>query len=128
MFFILKNSRISSLGGRRSPLLRVATVIALSLPAILQAQPQIAFIEHPVNYPSSPTGIASGPDGALWFTEAADKIGRITTAGVVTEYALPASASPLYPYRITAGPDGAMWFTERYGNRIGRITTSGMIG
>ena len=28
---------------------------------------------------------------------------------------------------ITAGPDGALWFTESYGNKIGRITTSGAI-
>src|SRR5579884_705890 len=34
--------------------------------------------------------IASGPDGALWFTEwCCDKIGRLTTAGNVTEYPLP---------------------------------------
>jgi len=28
---------------------------------------------------------------------------------------------------ITAGPDGNMWFAERYANRIGRITPSGVI-
>jgi streptogramin lyase len=32
---------------------------------------------------SGPNGITAGPDGALWFTEAAaNKIGRITTAGL----------------------------------------------
>jgi streptogramin lyase len=31
-----------------------------------------------------------GPDGALWFTERlADKIGRLTTAGLFTEFPLP---------------------------------------
>lgn len=31
--------------------------------------------------------ITAGPDGNLWFTEmVANKIGRITTAGVVTEF------------------------------------------
>ncbi|MFZ0667590.1 MAG: hypothetical protein WAM97_17710, partial [Acidimicrobiales bacterium] len=34
-----------------------------------------------------PLAIASGPDGALWFTNVKkNTIGRITTAGVVTDY------------------------------------------
>jgi CSLREA domain-containing protein len=75
---------------------------------------------------SSLSGITRGTDGALWFTEqSADRIGRITTAGVITEYALPSPGSS--PTGITAGPDGALWFTEQYGNRIGRITTTGTI-
>ena len=36
---------------------------------------------------SAPVWIAAGPDGALWFTNYAnDSIGRITTAGAVTNY------------------------------------------
>ena len=36
---------------------------------------------------SGPSGIAAGPDGALWFTNGANNsIGRITTAGAVTNY------------------------------------------
>ena len=54
-----------------------------------------------------------------------NKIGRITTAGVVTEYPVPTAGS--YPGSITAGPDGALWFTEGAGNKIGRITTAGVI-
>ena len=74
---------------------------------------------------SFPSGIASGPDGALWFTEyGGNKIGRITTAGSITEYPV----SPLaVPYSITAGSDGALWFTEYYANKIGRITTTGVV-
>jgi streptogramin lyase len=60
-----------------------------------------------------------GPDGALWFTEeGSDKIGRITAAGTVTEYAIPTASSA--PYGIAAGPDGAIWFTEYGTNKIGR--------
>ena len=33
-----------------------------------------------------PSAITTGPDGALWFTEAGGKIGRITTAGKITEF------------------------------------------
>jgi virginiamycin B lyase len=77
--------------------------------------------EFDVPTPSSdPSGITTGSDGALWFTElAANKIGRITTGGSFTEFVLPNSSSQ--PEEITSGPDGALWFTEFLGNRIGRI-------
>jgi virginiamycin B lyase len=72
-------------------------------------------------------GITSGPDGALWFTESG-KIGRITTAGVITEFALPTGIDPA---EITTGPDGALWFTSydeaaRF-NKVESITTGGVI-
>lgn len=74
---------------------------------------------------STPSGIAAGSDGALWFTEnSADRIGRITTSGTVTEFALAAGSAPL---NIALGADGAMWFTESTGNKIGRITPAGTI-
>jgi streptogramin lyase len=81
-----------------------------------------------------PLGITAGPDGNLWFTalgcstrigcasQTADQIGRVTTSGIVTEFALPNSAAPV---DITAGPDGNLWFTEATGNQIGRITPTG---
>jgi streptogramin lyase len=80
---------------------------------------------------SAPTGITAGPDGALWFVETGaniNKIGRITTAGAITEYPL-SNPNGFVPGStgsgITAGPDGALWFTEL--NKIGRITTTGAI-
>ena len=51
-----------------------------------------------------------------------NNFGRITTAGVVTEFAIP-TPSPK-PYGITAGPDGALWFTEYNGTKIGRLAAS----
>ena len=67
-----------------------------------------------------------GPDGALWFTETlANTIGRITTAGVITEYPMTTASSS--PFGITAGPDGALWFTEVGASKIGRITTAGVV-
>jgi len=70
-----------------------------------------------------PTEIATGPDGALWFTNAGsdpanNTIGRITTAGVVSSYGDPSISGP---DGITAGPDGGMWFTNARNNTIGRI-------
>jgi streptogramin lyase len=51
--------------------------------------------------------------------------GRITTAGVVSEFPIPTASSG--PDFITTGPDGALWFTEFGANQIGRITTAGAI-
>ena len=47
---------------------------------------------------SDPSAIAAGPDGNLWFTEPRSQlIGRITPAGVVTEFSIgPARRIPLY--------------------------------
>ncbi len=52
------------------------------------------------------------------------KIGRITTYGAVTEFALP---TPTSLEGIAAGPDGAMYFTEVGAQKIGRISTEGAI-
>ncbi len=84
-----------------------------------------------------PTAITAGPDGALWFTGIPGEIGRITTAGVVAEFALPAVPPPagskpgtastlVTATSITAGPDGAVWFTGIPGE-IGRISTTGVV-
>ena len=75
---------------------------------------------------STPEDIAKGPDGNMWFTErAANRISRITPAGVITEFAVPTGAS--MPAGITLGPDGNMWFVEIFTDKIGRITPSGVI-
>ena len=61
----------------------------------------------------------------LWFTNAANNsIGRISTAGVVTNFTDPTISQPA---SITLGPDGALWFTNAGNNSIGRITTSGVV-
>ncbi len=81
-----------------------------------------------------PDGITTGPDGNLWFAETgADRIGRMTPAGVLTEFPLPAvtvpagsTGPPPGPTKITVGPDGALWFTGIPGE-VGRITTAGVV-
>ncbi len=78
--------------------------------------------EFPLTNPAS-TGvvdIVQGPDGAMWFTdEGANEIGRITTAGSLTAFALPQPQSE--PVGITVGRDGAIWFTE-VASRLGRLS------
>ena len=39
-----------------------------------------------------------------------NKLGRITTAGVITEYSVPTGGSQ--PLGVALGPDGNIWFTE----------------
>jgi hypothetical protein len=49
---------------------------------------------------------------------------NISQEPTITEfYFFPNSA----PWEITAGPDRNLWFTEVIGNRIGRITPSGVM-
>ncbi len=78
---------------------------------------------------SNPNDIAVGSDGALWFTQTgSDQIGRITTAGDVTE---PGTSAMIgvgsAPAGITGGSDGALWFTQAGSGQIGRITTAGVV-
>ena len=74
-----------------------------------------------------PQGITTGPDGNLWFAETgADRIGRMTPSGELTEFSLPdtSEGTASGPTAIVAGPDGALWFVGQPGE-VGRITTSG---
>src|ERR1035438_10470399 len=110
----------------------LCTATATALPAIAPVQ-QIAVGGYAVptvnNYnPASygVEGITAGPDGALWYKGLrASKIGRITTAGAITEYPVPSPKSGGGPAGITVGPDGALWFSEP--DVIGRITTVGEV-
>src|SRR5262249_46370135 len=68
----------------------------------------------------NPFTIVSGSDGNLWFTETnANNIGRITTAGVITEF--PLSAPSTY---IAAEP-GAIWFTTAGLGKVDLTKTTG---
>ncbi len=67
--------------------------------------------------------ICSGPDGNLWFTEFdKNRIGRITTAGVITDFLIPTAVSG--PYGITAGPSADLWFTEFDASQLGKIAVA----
>ena len=72
-----------------------------------------------------PIDITAGPDGALWFSDAANNaIGRITTTGSINEFALAAPQSA--PEYITSGPGHTLWFSELnnngQGGKLGRLT------
>ncbi len=82
--------------------------------------------EHPLPVAAArPFAIATGADGALWFTSQLNVIWRLAADGRFSQYPVPTPDSQ--PGYIIAGPDGALWFTERRANKIGRITTDGRI-
>ncbi len=59
----------------------------------------------------APKGIAVGPEGDVWFTDPGDEsVGRVTPAGAVSEFPIPAPA-PASPGAIAAY-GGRLWFTE----------------
>jgi streptogramin lyase len=73
---------------------------------------------------SGPRGITSGNDGNLWFTESNNKIGEMSTAGVVlNQFTIPTTNSS--PEGITAGPGMSLSFTEFGANQIGIVTNTG---
>ena len=86
------------------------------------------------------TSIVTGPDGALWFTETftdanqnkSAAVGRITTAGVVSQYPIPTAGSA---DDIVRGPGDDLWFVEGRPDSIAyppagdlaRITPAGVV-
>jgi streptogramin lyase len=72
--------------------------------------------------------IVAGPDGNLWFTKfnPPGQIGRITTAGTMTQVTTFASGNV---EDIIVGPDGNLWYTKPFDTPsgvVGRITTAGV--
>ena len=100
---------------------RLAAVAALAFASPFAASQTIT--DFPViTAGSDPGGITVGSDGNLWFTEFfVGKIGRITTAGVVTEF--PAAG---LPQLIAPGADGNLWFTETSISKVVRMTPTGV--
>ena len=69
---------------------------------------------------ADPIGIVVGKDGALWFSETkANKVGRITVSGAITEYPVPSAASGVQG--IAVAPDGSIWLTEAQAGKIARL-------
>src|SRR5258708_22284130 len=88
----------------------------------------LTFTECQLPKGSRSIDITTGPDGAMWFTDGIGlRIGRITTAGEITEFPIPSGGSGSLPFSITAGPDGALWFTAELSGNITRLTTGGVI-
>jgi virginiamycin B lyase len=103
-----------------------AVVLVLALPAVGRAVTVRAF---PVPSPAADLRqVVAGPDGALWFTEqGAGSVGRITTAGQITEYPIPNNASGLADTGPTdiVSSGGGLWFLTDIGESTYRMATNG---
>ncbi len=116
------------IGGETASAIVTASVPAN--PAVTSAKgeliptPQVVDFRIPTSV-SYPHDITSGPDGALWFTEgAAGKVGRLTPAGVFSEYPAPGS-----PWAIASGADGNLYFSDvsMLDEAFEQITTAGVV-
>ena len=99
--------------------------VALVCWSFLAVRPAAAqeILDFPLSSAGIPADIASGPDGALWFT-VSNRIGRITTGGVMSDFVTGQVSNPA---GIVAGPDGALWFCNQGTSKIGRLTTTGTL-
>jgi virginiamycin B lyase len=108
------------------PQTSLRTVVFSSLIAMV-IFPSLAFgstdFVLPPGRATSPYSIVVGPDSNLWFAEVSgEKIGRITTGGVITEFPITGAQALT---GITSGPDGNLWFTDQLAGKVGHISTSG---
>ncbi|HEX4718799.1 MAG TPA: hypothetical protein VH300_09745 [Thermoleophilaceae bacterium] len=95
----------------------------LALPSAAQAAQSVS--EFPITTAdSAPSEVTAGADGQLWFTETSkNKIGRMSTGGVVTEWPTPSGSTA--PQGITLGSDDKVWFTEPAKNKVARVAPDG---
>src|ERR1700722_8088160 len=84
------------------------------------------WTEYTVGAGASTKGITKGPQaGTFWFSNYyTGKLGKITTAGAITEYPL---GEPEGAMGIVSGPDGNVWFANNIFSKIGKITTAGVV-
>ena len=92
----------------------------------VQELPLPTTTSNPMGMPnasSNPTAIVAGANGSAWFVEtSADKVGRVTPSGTITEVDLPGRDSVhANPEGLAIGADGAVWVTEVLTDRIARI-------
>ena len=84
----------------------------------------------PLASTSPAQSLVVGPDGNVWFTEAASMIGRLNQDGTVNEFTVPApQCCGAGLGRIIVGPDNNLWFegSTPYEGTIGTSTTDGTI-
>jgi virginiamycin B lyase len=73
----------------------------------------------------SPTVVAAGPDGAVWFTlDRSDVIGRAHTGAIER---ISTSGRNIEPLGLGVAPDWSAWFTDAVGGGVARVTPAGEI-
>jgi virginiamycin B lyase len=116
---------------RLSDALLVAAV-ALVVVSVAQAAPIGTLKQFRIGVANgNPKGITQGSDGNFWFTESHVEppqtdnhhVGRITTAGDITEFLV---CQFCFPNDIAQGSRGILYFTKSDPG-LGRITTDGTV-
>src|SRR4051794_14674232 len=99
---------------RRKMALVAAVATLAAVLSVLAAQPAPALPGDVTSYADGlgVFGIAAGPDGNLWITDAntfsTPSVDRMTPSGDVTRFSTGTGSNPR---GITSGPDGKLWFT-----------------
>lgn len=97
-------------------------IVAISSPGT----PVGTVFEEPIDASLFATRIIAPSDGNLWFTE--DKspgaLGKMTTAGMLTNYATPSSHAATV---ASVGTDNSIWFWEPNVATLGKSDLSGMM-
>ncbi len=68
-----------------------------------------------------PGNIVAAPDGNLWYVDEQNHLGRVTTAGTITQF--PAND----PAGIALGPDNNLWVNEFNGMKVDVYSTAGAL-
>ena len=92
--------------GHTAAIVAAIAILASTLAGSASAAAPLGSItEFPVSAGTVPYGIAAGADGNLWFTDggATPSIGRITPAGVMTEFSIGLKVGSA-PNGIALGP------------------------
>src|SRR6202158_6639364 len=86
-----------ALTGLASTGVLVGLTLGAAIPALAAGKGTVVEYAGPETAPlGEPSGITVAPDGSLWFAQTHNnKIGRITTDGVITQFSLPAASCPL---------------------------------
>lgn len=116
----------------RTALLAALALLVSPLLVVAGTTPAHAAVTvFPVPTSASNLGrIVTSPDGSMWFLEqGANKVGRITTAGAIQEFALPPTDSTVDNPAVgmDVGPDGFVWVTIDHGEKLVRLSPSGQV-
>lgn len=82
------------------------------------------FVEHAMPDPrDTPTAIAAGPDGSVWFTlDGAAALGRVRNGQVDR---VPKPGRSVEPIGLAVGQDGSVWHTDAPAGVVARIRPDG---
>jgi streptogramin lyase len=114
----------------RTPVILATLLLTLVLASLATAHesdvhPVVTEFHDGLTSGNGAWGVASGPDGNVWFTEDNNNaVARVTPDGEVTEFS--AGLTKGCPKGIAPGPDGNLWVAESSGGgAIARITPDG---